>query len=248
MTLNKHRRDFMKSAACAGSLVALSGCTSETKRGKSIGYADEFPKPLPKGLEYVLKVRDMVESLKEDYEKFDRAADICVEAIVSGKKVYYSVYGHNESQCILETKPGRPSFLIPFIGKEQIEEGDVLISQSTSQCVQAVEKGARVIGIIFAFTQTKFQGQGIVNPEYEGPYMEDICDVWFWHRTPFTVGIMDFDLMPWKSVPAHGAMDGIILGLILAKTIDKLLEKGVKVGTVEFNKADILEGGKYYRY
>ena len=66
----------------------------------------------------------------------------------------------------------------------------------------------------------------------------------FW----FTVGIMDFDLMPWKSVSAHGAMDGIILGLILAKTIDKLLEKGVKVETAEFNNADIFEGGKYYRY
>jgi len=162
MTLHKNRRNFMKSAACAGSLTTFSGCTAAMKRDKSSeAYPDKLPEPLPKGLEYVLKVRDMVESLKEDHEKFDRAADICVEAIVSGKKVYYSLYGHNEAQGILETKPGRPSFLIPYTGREQIEKGDVFFSQSTPQCIEVIEQGARVIGIIYAFTPKKFQGQGI---------------------------------------------------------------------------------------
>ena len=235
MTHNTNRRNFLKSAAVTGSAVSLHGCTSAVKLKRGGKYPARLPEPLPKGLEYTLKLRDMVKNvLEEDTEKINRAADICAEAVVSGKKVYYSILGHNAPQCILETKPGRPSFLIPLNPRKQsvdevIKEGDVLITVRTDQCSKAIEKGAHAIGILMPFQPQKTQGQGVVYVDYKDSYMEDISEVCIWDRTPFTVGIMDFDLMPWKSVSAHGAMDGIILGFILAGTIDRLLEKEIKV-------------------
>lgn len=235
MAHNTNRRDFLKSAAVTGSAVSLHGCNSAVKLKKAGEYPARLPEPLPKGLEYTLKLRDMVINiLEEDTEKINRAADICAEAVASGKKVYYSILGHNSPQCILETKPGRPSFLIPLNPKKksiekEIEEGDVLITVRTGHCSTAIKKGAKAIGILMPFQPQKTRGQGIVHIDYTGSYMEDISDVCIWDRTPFTVGIMDFDLMPWKSVSAHGAMDGIILGFILSATVDRLLEKGIKV-------------------
>jgi len=235
MTHNTNRRNFLKSAAVTGSAVSLHGCTSAVKLKRGKKYPAKLPELLPKGLEYTLKLRDMVmDIVEEDTEKINRAADICAEAVASGKKVYYSILGHNSPQCILETKPGRPSFLIPVNSRKQsiddiIKEGDVLITVRTGHCSTAIEKGAKAIGILMPFQQQKTQGQGVVYVDYKGSYMEDICDVCIWDRTPYTVGTMDFDLMPWKSVSAHGAMDGIILGFILSATVDRLLEKGIKV-------------------
>ena len=59
--------------------------------------------------------------------------------------------------------------------------------------------------------------------------MENICDVCIWDLTPYTVGVLDFDPLPWESVAAHCAMDGIIIGLILAATVDRLLAQGIPV-------------------
>jgi len=229
------RRNFLKSAVIiSGSAAVYPGCTPEGKPGKQLaGYPDKLPEPLPKGLEYILKVRDMIlRILEEDSEKIERAADICAEAVINGKKVYYSIRGHNEPQCILEVIPGKPSFLLPLVNPsdhDALSGGDVLITVRTNQCAPALEKGTRVIGILMPFQPQKTQGQGITNIGYDGPYMEDICDVCIWDRTPYTVGILDFDQLPWKSVAAHGALDGIILGLIGAGTVDRLLKKGITV-------------------
>ena len=86
------------------------------------------------------------------------------------------------------------------------------------------------------FQPQKHQGYGIVHTDFKGPYMDDICDVTIWDRTPYTVGILAFDQLPWKSCSAHGAMDGIILGLILAGTIDRLVERRVSVEAVSGDK------------
>ena len=243
MEIKSNRRSCIRTAAADGTTAALGGCSANTGNENDEGRLRsgdqiELPESLPKGLEYVLKVRTMLQDIKDnDAEKFARAADICAEAVAAGNKVYYSVYGHNEAQQILETKPGRPSFLIPVEQRksdalDMIGEGDVLISQNTGHCETVARKGAKTIGILYAFTPKKFQGQGIVHVGYQGPYMEDICDVWFWDRTPFTVGIMDFDLLPWKSVSAHGALDGFILGMLLSATVDRLLERGIPVNAV----------------
>lgn len=241
MKEKSNRRNFIKKSVIAGSAVAAAGCAgtagiSNKKMTASGAYPGELPAPVPKGLEYILKVRSMIHSvLTEDASKIEIAAQICTDAVKNGKKVYYNDTGHGESQCVLETIEGKPSFLIPLFGGEShsvISVNDVLISPYTSRCTEANKKGAKTIGIIMAFEPKKFQGQGIVNRDFKGPYMEDICDVWFWDRTPFTIGILDFDLMPWKAIAAHGIMDSVILKLILAKTIDKLLAKGIKVETV----------------
>jgi hypothetical protein len=190
---------------------------------------------MPRGLEYILRVRGMVDDiLTNEADAIGRAADICADAVAAGKKVYYTIMGHNAPQCILETKPGRPSFLRPLNVRQAsiadtIIEGDVLISVRTDQCTAAIEKGARTIGILMPFQPQKRQGQGIVYIDYTGPYMEDICDVCIWDRTPYTVGIMAFDQLPWHALSAHGATDGIILGLITAAATDRLLMKGITV-------------------
>ena len=236
MEYKSNRREFIKKSVVAGSALSTAGCAGNMGIGKSLAEKSfETSKPIPKGLEYILKLRSMTDSvMSDDARKIERASLICAGALLNGGKVYYDDTGHGESQCILETIGGNPSFLKPLFGNEShkvITEKDVLISNRTAPCNDAHTKGAKTVGIIMAFEPKKFQGQGIVNRDFKGPYMEDICDVWIWDRTPFTIGILDFDLMPWKAIAAHGAMDGIILKLIAARTVDILLEKGYKVET-----------------
>jgi hypothetical protein len=109
------------------------------------------------------------------------------------------------------------------------EPDDVLITERTNYCAPAKERGVRLIGILMPFQPQKTQGQGIVHIDYPGSWMEEICDVCIWDRTPYTVGTMNFDQLPFKAVPAHGATDGIILNLILAGTIDRLTARGITV-------------------
>ena len=233
MPKNSTRRYFLKSAAFTGSAAAVQGCSTETdKAANEANYPESLPDPLPKGLEYILKVRDMAKrAMEEDAGKIYRAAELCADAVSSGNKVYYTIRGHSEPRCILETMPGRPSFLTPLNpwDKTALQEGDVVITVRTNHCIEAKERNAHAIGILMPFQPQKKQGQGIVHIDYDKPYMEDIADVCIWDRTPYTVGILDFEQLPWKSISAHGALDGMILGQIVAAAVDKLLEKGVLV-------------------
>ena len=235
MPKNSTRRHFLKSAAVTGSAATVQGCTTEKdKAANEANYPENMPDPLPKGLEYILKVRDMAKrAMDEDAGKIDSAAELCAEAVSSGKRVYYTIRGHSEPKCILETMPGRPSFLTPLHpwDKTALQEGDIVISVRTNHCIDAKEQGAHAIGILMPFQPQKKQGQGIVHIDYDKPYMEDIADVCIWDSTPYTVGILDFEQLPWKSISAHGALDGIILGQIIAAAVDKLLEKGIAVET-----------------
>ena len=228
------RRDFLKTSAFTGASVGIPGTTiTACAKPGSRRYPDELPEPLPKGLEYLLTFEKFVKNLKaESSEKIVRASEICARAVESGKKVYYTIHGHSERQPIMERRAGKPTFLLPLkrnFDPEIFQEGDVLITVRTSQCRPAINRGAKVIGILMPFQPQKTQGQGIVHTEYDGEYMEDICDVCIRDMVPYTVGIMKFDQLPIKAVPAHGAMDGLILGLILAGTIDILLSRGIKV-------------------
>ncbi|MFC1606517.1 hypothetical protein ACFL47_00985 [Candidatus Latescibacterota bacterium] len=229
------RRVFLTTAAATGSGAVMTGCTTDMKVREESAFPDKIPEPLPKGLEYALTVRNMAEHIiAEDTAKIDHAVDICTKAVTEGKTVYYTIRGHNEAQCILETMPGRPSFLTPLHPWDSsvLKRGDVVISVRTNHCAEAIEHGAQAIGILMPFQPQKTQGQGIVHTSYDGPYMEDIADVCIWDRTPYTVGILDFDQLPWKSLSAHGALDGIILGLITAGTIDNLISLGIAVTPV----------------
>ncbi len=219
------RRGFLRTAALAGAAgsTGFAGAAVE---------ADAAQKS-SKGLEYI----DMIERMTRDLmtgsaAEIDRAADICTEAVIGGKKVYYSIRGHNEPICIFENRLGKPAFLTATgktVDAALFSPGDVLIAERTDWCVAAKERGARIIGILMPFQQQKTRGQGVVYPDYTGPWMEDICDVSIWDRVPYTVGTMSFDYLPHHAVPAHGAMDGIALGLILAATADRLLARGIEV-------------------
>ncbi len=225
----KHgRRVFLKTAGVIGTVAAANAeaISAAADGEKSVGDAS-------KGLEYVDGILSMTRTLlSENSGRIAAAADICVVAAASGKRIYYTVRGHNEPYCILENRPGKPAFLLPTereIDYSAFGRGDVLITERTNYCAPAKERGVRLIGILMPFQPQKTQGQGIVHIEYPGPWMEDICDVCIWDGTPYTVGTMSFDQLPIKAVPAHGAMDGIILNLILAGTIDRLTARGVEV-------------------
>jgi uncharacterized phosphosugar-binding protein len=222
------RRKFLKSAALAGVAAAVPG---QAVMGGNAEAA--LMQKTPKGLEYALMVKGMVQDLlAQDTPKILQAADLCAEALASGKKVYYNTTGHNEPQCIWEKRAGKPTFLIPIYGNVDytiFQPGDIFITERTNFCAPAKEKGVKLIGILMPFQPQKKQGQGIVSIDYQGPWMEEICDVCIWDRTPYTVGTMSFDQLPFHAVPAHGAMDGIILNLILAATIDRLVKKGIPV-------------------
>ena len=234
MNTRTTRRDFLKTSALTGASVGIPGtAAAASAKSGSERYPDELPEPLPKGLEYLFTFEKFVKDLRsESSEQIDRASKICAQAIESGKKIYYTIHGHSERQPIMERRPGKPTFLLPLksdFNPEIYQEGDVLITVRTSNCRPALDRGAKVVGILMPFQPQKTQGQGIVHAEYDGEYMEDICDVCILDRVPYTVGFMKFDQLPIKAVPAHGAMDGLILGLILAGTTDILLSKGIKV-------------------
>jgi hypothetical protein len=225
------RRTFLASIAAAGAVSAQSaaeaaGSPSPSRRRKSGGKES-------KGLAYLEMIIGMTEDLlAESAPDIDRAGAICAEAVKAGKKLFYTVRGHNEPLCILENRPGKPAFLLPTeqtIDPAIFSPGDVLITERTQYCAPAKERGVKLVGILMPFLPQKKQGQGIVHIDYAGPWMEEICDVCIWDRVPYTVGTMCFDQLPFKAVPAHGAMDGIILSLILASAVDRLLEGGVTV-------------------
>jgi hypothetical protein len=224
-----NRRKFLKSAALTGAAASIPG--QAVVMGKAEAAA-QVSKPA-KGLEYALMVKGMVQNLlAQDGAKIAQAGDISADALASGKKVYYNTTGHNEPQCIMEKRAGKPTFLIPIYGNVDysiFQPGDVFITERTNFCAPAKEKGVKLIGILMPFQPQKKQGQGIVYIDYKGPWMEEICDVCIWDRVPYTIGTMTFDQLPFKAVPAHGAMDGIILNLILAATLDRLVKKGVSV-------------------
>lgn len=222
------RRTFLKTAAMTGVLAGAG-----TGRSEARIFGGKESRRTDRGLEYVEMITDMVRDLlKESSGRIAAAAEICAGAVSGGKRVFYTVRGHNEPKCILEDRPGKPSFLLPTeksLDYSLFQPGDVLITERTEFCAPARERGARIIGILMPFQPQKTQGQGIVHRDYEGPWMEDICEVCIWDRTPYTVGTMSFDQLPIKAVPAHGAMDGIILNLILAGTIDRLIARGIPV-------------------
>ena len=224
------RRGFLRTAALAGAAggAGLAGTPAE---------AEAAARP-SKGLDYIDMIDGMIRNLmKESAAEIDRAADICAEAVANGKKVYYSIRGHNEPICIFENRPGKPAFLTATgktVDAALFSPGDVLIAERADFCAAAKERGARVIGILMPFQAQKTRGQGVVYPDYAGPWMEDICDVSIWDRVPYTVGTMSFDYLPHHAVPAHGAMDGIALGLILAATADRLLARGIEVKEIPY--------------
>lgn len=224
---------FLQSLAAAGAVSAVSGAPSEAVPRASGARKRKSRAGTPKGLVYLDMITGMVDDLlAESGGDIDRAADVCAQAISSGKRLYYTVRGHNEPLCILENRTGKPAFLLPTentIDPAIFSPGDVLITERTQHCAPAKERGVLLIGILMPFLAQKTQGQGIVYIDYQGPWMEDICDVCIWDRVPYTVGTMSFDQLPFKAVPAHGAMDGIILNLILAATVDRLLARGIAV-------------------
>lgn len=227
------RRKFLKVAALTGAATAIPLETVITGNVEAAQVSKS-----QKGLEYALMIKGMVQNLlAQDSAKIAQAGDICAEALASGKKVYYNTTGHNEPQCIMEKRAGKPAFLFPIYGNVDytiFQPGDVFITERTNFCAPAKEKGVKLIGILMPFQPQKKQGQGIVYIDNQGPWMEEICDVCIWDRVPYTIGTMSFDQLPFKAVPAHGAMDGIILNLILAATIDRLVKKGIPVeATVE---------------
>lgn len=228
MSIISNRRKFLKSAAIASAAVAVPGQAFISGSAEAASM-----QKTPKGLDYVLMVKGMVQDLlAQDDPKIAQAADLCAEALASGKKVYYNTTGHNEPQCIWEKRAGKPTFLLPIYGNVDyniFQAGDAFITERTNFCAPAKEKGVKIIGILMPFQPQKKQGQGIVSIDYQGPWMEEICDVCIWDRVPYTIGTMSFEQLPFKAVPAHGAMDGIILNLILAATIDRLVKKGVPV-------------------
>lgn len=217
------RRTFLAAAALAG-VAAGTG---------PAGRAEAAPKKASRGLEYVDMIEGMVRGLlRESALDIGRAADICVEALTSGKKVYYTVRGHNEPVGIWERNRGKPSFLTASdktLNVAGFNPGDVLITERTEWCAPSKERGVRLIGILMPFQPQKTRGREFIRPGYEGPWMEDICEVCIWDRAPFTVGTMSFDGIPFRGVPAHGAMDGITLGLILAASADRLIARGIEV-------------------
>jgi len=227
------RRLFLKSFAAAGVASAAGAVSPASETGARRRSGRNTPRGTTKGLSYLELLEGMVEDLlAESSRDIDTAADICAAAITSGESVFYTVRGHNEPRCILEDRPGKPAFLLPTettIDPTVFSRGDVLITERTQYCAPARERGVRLIGILMPFQPQKTRGQGIVHIDYQGPWMEEICDVCIWDRTPYTVGAMSFDELPFKAVPAHGAMDGIILNLILAATVDRLLAKGIAV-------------------
>ncbi len=219
------RRGFLRTAALAGAAGGTGLAAMPVE-------ADAAQKP-SKGLDYIDMIDGMIRSLmRESAAEIDRSADICAEAIAAGERVYYSIRGHNEPICIFENRPGKPTFLTATgktVDAALFSPGDVLIAERTDWCVAAKERGARVVGILMPFQQQKTRGQGIVYVDYAGPWMEDICDVCIWDRVPYTVGTMSFDYLPHHAAPAHGAMDGIALGLVLAATVDRLVARGIEV-------------------
>ena len=217
------RRGFLAAAVLTGVAgVSASNATSAEAAGKP-----------SKGLEYVDMIERMMRDLlRESGADIGRAADLCAGALLAGKKVYYTIRGHNEPVGIWERNPGKPAFLTASektVNVAALGPGDVLISERTEWCAPAKERGAALIGILMPFQPQKTRGRGIVHPDYLGPWMEDICDVSIWDRVPYTVGTMAFAELPFKAVPAHGAMDGFVLGLILAATADRLIARGNEV-------------------
>jgi len=218
------RRGFLRTVALAGA-AGGTGFASVPGSGAAVGPS--------KGLDYIDMIERMTRDLmRESGSDIERAADICAEAVASGKKVWYSVRGHNEPICIFENRPGKPSFLSATektVNVAAFGSGDALITERTEWCMPAKERGVRLIGILMPFQPQKTRGQGIVHIDYAGPWMEEVCDVCIWDRVPYTVGTMSFDYLPFHAVPAHGAMDGIAMGLVLAATADRLVARGIAV-------------------
>ncbi|MBT4484615.1 MAG: hypothetical protein HOC71_13170, partial [Candidatus Latescibacteria bacterium] len=67
MSKKSTRRTFMKSAAASGSSAAFQGCSTEIEQTDiQKRYPDNLTEPLPKGLEYILKVRNMAQRAMEE--------------------------------------------------------------------------------------------------------------------------------------------------------------------------------------
>ena len=246
MSINStSRRNFLKSSLAGGTCAAIpvsSGVLSCSPSGKIPRW---LPEPIPKGAEYVLKIKSYIRNIRDNaFGNIKKAADICAEAYAGDHRILYPFYGHSERKGIAEKREGRPGFLTWSRGVE-IQANDAYITIHVQAAINAREKGAKVIGISNAFLPQKpancftvdkgvaISGEGDF---YEGPFLADNCDVFINDQVPYTVGIIAFDGLKSHFGNGVGVMEGYVFWTLVAAISDCLIEKGITFDVLDHSE------------
>ncbi len=228
MKNNNTRRKFLGSVGSAGLGLAASG-------GITSGCAQE-PKPLEKAVpetmlgQYFRRFREIMTAFQEqELEKIGQAADMAVECIDGGGKLYSALGGH-----LIRGKGGDTS--LERIGNpelfhrntEDMKAGDFLITMSEEQAMEAREKGIKTVGWTSPMRRKRDTPPlGLQNPQEK--MLEEVCDVTIECHVPYTEGILYTDKIHTRPIPGSGQMMLLFYWSLTSAIAGRLAAKGKSI-------------------
>lgn len=196
---------------------------------------------------YYDAIKNLLEKAKTTQEKaMNEVADVIVEAVTNGKKVYFGAICHSTQQDIMY-RGGGPIFYKEYKeGETVLNEGDVLfvgsVSGRTKKIVDlaydSVQKGVKVI----AFTSMEYATT--VDPVHEsGKKLYEFATVVIDNCAPKAEAMLEVEGIEAKFAAASGIASDFLLWCITCNVVEKMLAKGYTPGIL---KSANFPGGNDY--
>ena len=179
-------------------------------------------------------------------ENIEKCADILIETILSGHKIYLGDICHKMEYDILN-RGGGPVFLKKYDPeKVELKEGDVLFVSSVSGrtktvvdlAYDCVQKGIKVIALTSMSYATK------VDPVHEsGKKLYEFATFTLDNCAPAAEAMIDVEGVEAKFGAASGIASDFIMWSITANVVEKMLKMGYTPGILK--SANYKDGMEY---
>ena len=225
MTDNQTRRRFFGKVSSAGfGLAAIGGLPSESLA------ASKSPKKGAKETmleQYFRRFGEILVTFrKNEMENIEKAADLAVECLESGGKLYTSLGGHLFYQDGGDTaidRIGNPELFIR--DTKEMKAGDFLVTMNASQANEARKKGIKVVGWTSPFHRKgDTPPLGLQNPQ--ALILEEVCHVTVECYVPYTDGILFSEKIHVRPIPGSGQMTILFYWVLTSAIVDRLAKKG----------------------
>ena len=228
MNDNQTRRKFFGTTGTAGfGLTATGGLISGCSSGSEPTVNDAPETMLG---QYFRRFREILTAFREEeMGKIGQAADMAVECIMSGGKLYSTLGGHlfqKDGGDTAVDRIGNPELFNR--DTKDMKSGDFLVTMGASQAKEAREKGIKVVGWTSPFRRKgDTPPLGLQKPQ--DMILEEVCDVTIECHVPYNDGILYSEKIHVRPIPGSGQMTLIFYWILTAAVVERLVKKGKRL-------------------
>ena len=225
MTSNKTRRSFFGKVGSAGfGLAAISSLPSESLAASKLPKKNANETMLE---QYFRRFGEIMAAFKKyEMENIEKAADLALDCVENGGKLYINLGGHLFYQDGGDTaidRIGNPELFIR--DTKEMKAGDFLLTMSASRANEARKKGIKVVGWTSPFSRKgDTPPLGLQNPS--AMILEEVCHVTVECHVPYTEGILYSEKIHVRPIPGSGQMILLFYWVLTAAIVDRLAKKG----------------------